>query len=131
VEPGFPSGIVVINEIMYNTETGKPEWVELVNVSGVIINIKNWSISDVLTTPTKSFITNIDVILQPDEYIVIALLVYCCSAHVSISDSIAYHFAFVKKVLCSIGGKPVFENGGYCIGLGLACNCCNNKSKKE
>ena len=36
------------------------------------INIKNWSISDVLTTPTKSFITNVDVYLQPDEYIVIA-----------------------------------------------------------
>ena len=57
VEPGFPSGVVLINEVMYNTETSKPEWVELVNVSGDSINIQNWSISDVLTTPTKDFIT--------------------------------------------------------------------------
>ena len=72
VEPGFPTGIVIVNEVMYDTETGKPEWVELVNVSGEEINIINWSVSDVLTTPTKSFITNADVLLQPDEYFVIA-----------------------------------------------------------
>ena len=39
VEPGFPADVVLINEVMYNTETGKPEWVELVNVSGDSINI--------------------------------------------------------------------------------------------
>jgi len=72
VEPGFPAKIVLINEVMYDTETGKPEWVELVNVSGEEINIKNWSVSDVLTTPTKSFITNDDIFLQPNEYFVIA-----------------------------------------------------------
>ncbi len=60
VEPGFPSDVVLINEVMYNTDTGNPEWVELVNVSGDSINIMNWSISDVLTTPTKDFITNIE-----------------------------------------------------------------------
>ena len=71
VEPGFPGGIVLINEVMYNPATNEPEWVEVVNVSGEEINIKNWSVSDVLTTPTKNFITTDDVILQPDEYIVI------------------------------------------------------------
>ena len=81
VEPGFPAGVVLVNEVMYNTESGKPEWVELVNVSGETINIKDWSISDVLTTPTKSFITNTDVILQPDEYIVIAKDTSFNSAH--------------------------------------------------
>jgi len=72
VEPGFPGDVVLINEVMYNTETNKPEWVELVNVSGDSINIKNWSNSDVLSTPTKSFITNDDVFIQPDEYFLIA-----------------------------------------------------------
>ena len=71
VEPGFPAGIVLINEVMYNTETNKPEWVELVNVSEDSINIKNWLISDVLTTPTKAFITNSYIYIQPNEYIVI------------------------------------------------------------
>lgn len=71
VEPGFPGGIILINEVMYNPATNEPEWIEVVNVSGEEINIKNWSVSDVLTSPTKNFITNDDVILQPDEYIVI------------------------------------------------------------
>ena len=71
VEPGFPGGIVLINEVMYNPAANEPEWIEVVNVSGEEINIKNWSVSDVLTTPTKNFITNDDAILQPDEYIVI------------------------------------------------------------
>jgi hypothetical protein len=71
IEPGFPGGILLINEVMYNPATNEPEWIELVNVSNEEINIKNWSVSDVLTTPTKNFITNEDVILLPDEYIVI------------------------------------------------------------
>ncbi len=90
VEPGFPEDIVLINEVMYNTETNKPEWVELVNVSGDSINIKNWSISDVLTTPTKSFITNEDVFLQPDEYIVIAKDTSFNSAHPGVTAKVFF-----------------------------------------
>jgi len=90
VEPGFPAGIVLINEVMYNTETNKPEWVELVNVSGDSINIKNWSMSDVLTTPTKSFIINEDVFLQPDEYIVIAKDTSFNSAHPGVTAKVFF-----------------------------------------
>jgi hypothetical protein len=90
VEPGFPGNIILINEVMYNTETNKPEWVELVNVSGEIINIKNWSISDVLTTPTKSFIINTDVLIQPDEYIVIAKDTSFNSAHPGVTAQVFF-----------------------------------------
>lgn len=90
VEPGFPGGVILINEVMYNTETGKPEWVELVNVSGEIINIKDWSISDVLTTPTKSFIINTDALIQPDEYIVIAKDTSFNSAHLGVTAKVFF-----------------------------------------
>lgn len=90
VEPGFPVGVVLINEVMYNTDTNKPEWVELVNVSGDSINIQNWSISDVLTTPTKSFITNDDYFLQQDEYIVIAKDTSFNSAYPGVTAKIFY-----------------------------------------
>lgn len=90
VEPGFPAGIVLINEVMYNTESNKPEWVELVNFSDDSINIKNWSISDVLTTPTKAFITNSDVYLQPNEYIVIAKDTSFNSAHPGVTARVFY-----------------------------------------
>ncbi len=75
---------------LYNTETNKPEWVELVNVSGDSINIKNWSISDVLTTPTKDFIANDDLLLQPDEYIVIAQDTSFNSAYPGVTSKIFY-----------------------------------------
>ncbi len=75
---------------MYNTDTNKPEWVELVNVSGDSINIQNWSISDVLTTPTKSFITNDDYFMQQDEYIVIAKDTSFNSAYPGVTAKIFY-----------------------------------------
>ena len=57
---------------MYNPIDGKPEWVEIINVSSDSINIKNWFISDVLTTPTKNFITSDDVFLAPNEIFIVA-----------------------------------------------------------
>jgi len=90
VEPGFPASVLLINELMYNTESNNPEWVELVNVSAETLNIKDWSISDVLTTPTKSFITNTDYILQPDEYIVIAKDTSFNSAHPGVTAKVFF-----------------------------------------
>ncbi len=75
---------------MYNTETGYPEWAELVNVSGDSLNIKNWSISDVLTTPTKSFIANVDLYLQPEEYVVIAKDTSFNSAYPGVTARVFY-----------------------------------------
>lgn len=72
IEPGFASDIIKINEVMYNPNDSFPEWIELVNVSSDSININNWSISDVLTTPTKALITNQDVYIIPNEYFIIS-----------------------------------------------------------
>ena len=90
IEPGFPANVLLINEVMYNTDSGKPEWVELVNFSGEVINIKDWSISDVLTTPTKNFISNDDLLLQPDEYLVIAKDTSFYSAHPGVTSKILF-----------------------------------------
>ena len=72
IEPGFASDIIRINEVMYNPDESFPEWIELVNVSSDLININSWSISDVLTTPTKAQITNQDVYISPNEYFIIS-----------------------------------------------------------
>ncbi len=90
IEPGFPSKIVLINEVMYNPADDEPEWIEVVNVSSEEINIKNWSVSDVLSTPTKSFITNEDVFLQPEEYLVIAKDTSFNSAHPEVTSKILF-----------------------------------------
>lgn len=72
IEPGFASEIIKINEVMYNTSSDRPEWIELVNVSSDSVNLKDWSISDLLTSPTKAIITSQDVYVLPNEYFVIS-----------------------------------------------------------
>ena len=72
IEPGFAQNIVKINEVMYNPADSKPEWVEFINTSSDSINIKNWFISDVLTTPTKNFITDEDIFSKPNEFFIVA-----------------------------------------------------------
>jgi hypothetical protein len=72
VEPGFQQKSVLITEIMYDPQYNEPEWVELYNPTVDTVNLKNWFISDLLTTPTKIFITSDDFILLPDMRVVIA-----------------------------------------------------------
>lgn len=72
VEPGFAERTIIINEVMYAPTGGEPEWIELVNISAQPVDIKDWSVSDILTTPTKVFITNSSLEIQPGEYFVIA-----------------------------------------------------------
>jgi hypothetical protein len=72
IEPGFPQNIVKVNEVMYDPDSGKPEWFELVNISNYTVNIKDWAVSDILTTPTKSFISNAETNIEPGEYFIIS-----------------------------------------------------------
>jgi len=70
-QPGFAQNSLLINEVMYKPETGKPEWIELLNSSDDPVNLKNWSVSDLLPSPTKNFITNSDLIINPGEYLLL------------------------------------------------------------
>jgi hypothetical protein len=72
VQPGFPEKVLVINEVMYSPTVGEPEWIELVNISDDSVNLMNWSVSDLLSTSTKNFITNQNVYLQPNKFLIIA-----------------------------------------------------------
>ncbi|MBI2419861.1 MAG: lamin tail domain-containing protein, partial [Ignavibacteriales bacterium] len=44
-------GSVIISEVMYAPENGSIEWVELYNNSGTVIDLYDWSISDVQPAP--------------------------------------------------------------------------------
>ncbi|MBS4033164.1 MAG: lamin tail domain-containing protein [Ignavibacterium sp.] len=72
VQPGEAERIIVVNEVMYNPDGGEPEWIEFVNISDMSINISNWSISDVLTTPTKNIITIEETLIEPGEYFIVS-----------------------------------------------------------
>lgn len=72
IKPGIASGSVLLSEIMFTPRSGEPEWVELYNNTNSTINLKNWKISDVLSTPTKVTITTSDLFLEPNNYIVLS-----------------------------------------------------------
>jgi len=69
-EPGYPLQAVTLNEVMYNPNDGAPEWVEL--KANLPVNLKNWSVSDSLTKPTKSKITYNDYFLSTGDFVVLA-----------------------------------------------------------
>ena len=72
IQPGFAENIVKINEVMYSPSDNKPEWIEFVNTNSDSVNIKNWFVSDILSTPTKNLITNSDVYINHNEIFIIA-----------------------------------------------------------
>ncbi|MEJ5351206.1 MAG: lamin tail domain-containing protein [Melioribacteraceae bacterium] len=66
-----PAKSILINEIMFNPFEGESEWIEIVNVSNYPINLKNWYVSDLMPSPSKSVITKEDEYLQPYEFAVL------------------------------------------------------------
>ena len=44
--PGANYNDVVINEIMYAPSSGEPEWIEIFNKTGSLVNLKSWLLSD-------------------------------------------------------------------------------------
>ncbi|RPI61383.1 MAG: hypothetical protein EHM44_08760, partial [Ignavibacteriales bacterium] len=70
IEPGFPNQTIVVNEIMFAPLGGEPEWIELYNNSDVNINLKDWAVWDVITTPVRATIQN-DFIIPANGYVVL------------------------------------------------------------
>jgi Lamin Tail Domain/CARDB/FlgD Ig-like domain len=88
VEPGIAQNTILINEVMYDPENSEPEWIEFVNVSGEVLNIKNWSISDLLSSPTKNFITTENNIIEPDEYFIVTKDTTFYSFHPEVNEKV-------------------------------------------
>jgi len=87
---------IIINEIMYAPANDEPEWIEIKNISGKEINLKNWTLGD---ASSKSTITNNDFLIEPDSFLVIAG-----------KDLIFDYYEIQSKVIVS--SLPSFNNGG-------------------
>jgi len=74
--PGFDDagdivslGVVVINELLANSETGIPDWIELHNASDQAVDLGGWFLSDSTGEPTKYEIPE-GTIITPGGYVV-------------------------------------------------------------
>lgn len=72
IRPGVGKYAVLISEIMYDPLKGETEWVEIFNASNENVNLKDWSIGDLLPSPTIAKISPIDFSLLPGEFAVVA-----------------------------------------------------------
>ena len=90
--PGYGRSTLLINEIMYDPSPGEPEWFEIINISTDSVNLKNWSVSDMFSTPTRNFLTNNDFYLQPDHFAVVAKDTSFNSYHPGIPDVFITNF---------------------------------------
>ncbi|MBM4172197.1 MAG: hypothetical protein FJ214_10045, partial [Ignavibacteria bacterium] len=70
IRPGYLPGSIVINEIMYSPINSEPEWIEFYNDANYSIDLSDWSLSDILTTPVKTKLKQ--AIVSSKSYFVIA-----------------------------------------------------------
>ncbi|MEW6194401.1 MAG: lamin tail domain-containing protein [Bacteroidota bacterium] len=87
---------VIINEIMYAPNGDEPEWIEIYNKSGKVINLKNWKVGDKSAVVT---ISSSDYLFEADRFLVI-------SKDSTIVNYYRSNFDFVIKSL------PTFSNTG-------------------
>ncbi|MFO8030722.1 MAG: lamin tail domain-containing protein [Cyclonatronaceae bacterium] len=67
------AGDVILNEFMYRPPSGTPSYVELLNTSTNIINLRNWRLQRrAVSTEPLRLISAGDVFLHPGEYLVLA-----------------------------------------------------------
>ncbi len=84
IDPSYNYNSIIINEFMNIPNAGFPEWIEIFNAGNSEINLKNWSISDLLPNETGAIISSDDLIIYPGEYLIIAN----APGQISFTDSI-------------------------------------------
>ncbi len=105
IAAGYKQNAVLISEFMYNPLKDYPEWVEFFNAGADTINLLNWIISDVLTTPKKDFITTQQLSIIPGEYFI-----------VTTDSSFKYLYPAVScKIFAANFGSLGNTNDGICI----------------
>lgn len=63
---------IIVNEIMFNPQDDEPEWIEIYNNSENSINLRDWQISDVITTPAYATITTENYYVEPGKFVVLS-----------------------------------------------------------
>lgn len=110
---GYPPMSIVINEIMYLPAGGEPEWIEFYNASNDTINLKDWELSDILTTPSRVKIRNDDFLVYPKTYFIVAYDSTITNYYYNIPSQIIY--AKIPTLNNTEDGVILYDNRGAAI----------------
>jgi Lamin Tail Domain len=72
IHPGAKRNTLLINEFMANPQTDESEWIEIFNNADKEIEISNWFVSDLYTSPKLCKISNEPLTIGANEYLVIS-----------------------------------------------------------
>lgn len=72
IQPGFRRNALMINEVMFAPAPGECEWMELVNVSDDTLNLKDWTVSQMVPSTAEAKITSGSTPVYPGEFIILA-----------------------------------------------------------
>jgi len=111
ISPGYPQNLIIVNEIMYSPINGEPEWVELFNASESEVDLKNWELSDIHTSPNISIISDNNYFFEPKSFLVIAKDSSITDYHSEISSPIlVMRFANLNNDIDGIVIKDINGN---------------------
>ncbi|MBA4310056.1 MAG: hypothetical protein C0425_06930 [Chlorobiaceae bacterium] len=68
---GLERNKIVINEIMFVPTGGEPEWIEIYNTTNDSVSLRDYTITDIVTTPVTARITS-NIFIPANSYLVLA-----------------------------------------------------------
>jgi len=98
ISPGYKSASVLVNEIMYTPINGEPEWIEIYNNSPDTIDLKDWIIKDIITTPVTAKLTTQKLFIAPKKYLILS------------KESSVIFFHRKIDAWIAVAGLPVLNN---------------------
>lgn len=105
------TGAIIVNEIMFAPNAGEPEWAEILNLGGRMVNLRDWTVSD--ATSVRRTVAARDFLIAPDEFAVLT------------GDSAALR-AFdpgLSARVLQVAGFPALNDGGDCVAIGDVRGC--------
>jgi len=93
----FEPGDVIINEFMFDPPSALPEYVELHNNTGKILNLEDWTLAD---SNSENVITPDNLVLPADSFLVIS------------SDTTLLNNLFGARNYIQMSTMPALNNGG-------------------
>lgn len=71
LQVGYPQGTIVVNEVMFYPSAGEPEWIELYNTSGSVVDVRGWRIGN-SRSATRYVLAESSLTMQPGSHAVVA-----------------------------------------------------------
>ncbi|MBI4548620.1 MAG: lamin tail domain-containing protein [Ignavibacteriae bacterium] len=107
IKISYQPNSLIINEIMYEPRSGQAEYVELLNRSSETIDLREWKLFDIrdtTTISTRDVISQLSLVIGPEEFVVIATDSSLYQSFPTLHDS-SFHVAIMSRSNLSLNNN--------------------------